>query len=134
MSIAYALEPDLPAEEFRAVLEASTLARRRPVEDPARLDEMLRNADIVVTARSDGALVGVARAISDFAFCTYLSEIAVDAEHQRKGIGKKLIEEVRKAGGPRCRLFLVAAPATGSYHPGIGMEHVPACWSLPRAE
>ena len=135
MAIKYALEPGLKAEEFRDVLVASTLGARRPVEDLARLDKMLRNAAIIVAARDEaGKLVGIARAISDFAYCTYLSDMAVDEEHQRQGIGKQLIAEVRKAGGPRCRLFLVAAPASGSYYPGIGMEHVPACWSLQRSE
>ena len=69
MPISYALEPDLSAEEFRTVLIASTLAQRRPVDDPARLDTMLRNADLIVTARDDGRLVGISRAITDFSYC-----------------------------------------------------------------
>ena len=41
---------------------------------------MLEHADIIVTARVTGQLVGVSRAVTDFAFCTYLSDLAVDAE------------------------------------------------------
>lgn len=59
MSIAYALEPELSAEEFRAVLIASTLGVRRPVDDLQRLDKMLRQADVIMTARDAGRLVGV---------------------------------------------------------------------------
>ena len=67
MSIVYALESKLSAAEFRAVLVASTLGERRPVDEPARLEDMLRNADVIVTARDNNRLVGVSRAITDFA-------------------------------------------------------------------
>jgi predicted N-acetyltransferase YhbS len=132
MPIAYALEPDLSAAEFRAVLVASTLAARRPVNDPDRLDEMLRNADIIVTARDAQRLVGVSRAITDFAYCCYLSDLAVDVAYQHHGIGKRLIEETRVRAGERAALILVAAPAAETYYPKIGMTHVPNCWSIPR--
>ena len=101
MDIAYRPEPDLSAEQFRDVLVASTLGERRPVGDLERLDAMLRNADIVITARAESRLVGVARAICDFAYCCYLSDLAVAAEHQRCGIGRKLLEMTRQAAGPQ---------------------------------
>src|SRR5580765_2507840 len=73
MAITYALEPELTAAEFRAILVASTLAERRPAEEPKRLELMLRRADIIVTARDGSRLVGISRAITDFAYCCYLS-------------------------------------------------------------
>ena len=83
MPVAYAVEPDLSAEAFRDVLIASTLGARRPVDDLARLDEMLRRADLIVTARDSALLVGVARSLTDFSYCCYLSDLAVAASHQR---------------------------------------------------
>ena len=62
MTIAYRLEPELSTTEFRSVLVASTLGQRRPIADEARLDAMLRNADVIVTARDGGALNTVASA------------------------------------------------------------------------
>ena len=56
----------------------STLAERRPVDEPETIRGMLANADIIVTARSGGLLVGISRAITDYSFCTYLSDLAVD--------------------------------------------------------
>jgi ribosomal protein S18 acetylase RimI-like enzyme len=131
--IAYALEPDLSAREFQSVLIASTLSERRPVADLDRLRQMLRNADIIVTARDQGLLVGISRAITDFSFCCYLSDLAVDAAYQRQGIGKRLIEETRVAAGECAALILVAAPAAESYYPGIGMAHLASCWTIPRS-
>jgi ribosomal protein S18 acetylase RimI-like enzyme len=133
MPIAYSLEPDLSAEEFRAVLIASTLGERRPVNDLQRLDRMLRQADLVVTARDGKRLVGISRAITDFSYCCYLSDLAVDVAYQRQGIGKRLIDETRKGAGELTSLVLVAAPAAESYYPGIGMQQRPSCWTLPRA-
>jgi ribosomal protein S18 acetylase RimI-like enzyme len=134
MAIVYAIEPDLSAEEFRAVLIASTLGERRPVDDLPRLHKMLRNADIIVTARDGGRLVGVSRAISDFVYCSYLSDLAVDAAYQRQGIGKRLIEETRAKTGDGVALILVAAPAAESYYPHIGMKQHKSCWIIPRTK
>ena len=133
MQIVYGLEPELSAQAFRDILVASTLAERRPADDVERLERMLRHADIILTARDGRRLVGVSRAITDFAYCCYLSDLAVDARYQRQGIGKRLIEETHRRAGELTTLLLVAAPAAASYYPRIGMTHVTRCWSIPRS-
>jgi predicted N-acetyltransferase YhbS len=130
--IIFSLESDLSAEAFRDILVASTLAERRPADDLARLDKMLRHADIIVTARDGDRLVGVARAVTDFSYCCYLSDLAVDIAYQRRGIGKRLIDETRRAAGENTTLILVAAPAAETYYAKIGMKHVASCWAIPR--
>lgn len=132
MQIIYALEPNLSAEAFRDVLIASTLGVRRPVDDLERLDQMLRNADIVVTARDLGRLVGISRSITDFAYCCYLSDLAVDGAYQRQGIGKRLIDETHRVAGNCTNLILVAAPAAETYYPKIGMKHLASSWGISR--
>lgn len=133
MPMVFSVEPTLSAEEFQSILRASTLAERRPAQDLDRLDKMLRHADLVMTARDAGRLVGVARAITDFSYCCYLSDLAVDAQYQRQGIGKRLIEETHRAAGQDTTLILVAAPAAETYYPRIGMKHLSSCWAIPRA-
>jgi predicted N-acetyltransferase YhbS len=130
--IVYAAEPDLPASQFRDVLVASTLAERRPVEDLERLDSMLRNADLIVTARDDGRLIGIARSITDHAYCCYLSDLAVDVAYQKQGIGRRLIAETHARAGAGTALILIAAPKAESYYPHIGMQHVASAWQIPR--
>jgi len=132
VSVEFSIEPALSAEEFQAILVASTLAQRRPFEDLERLDTMLRHADLIVTARDTGRLVGVSRAITDFSYCCYLSDLAVDVQYQRRGIGKRLIDETRLAAGLNTTLILVAAPTAEGYYPKIGMKHLSSCWSIPR--
>jgi predicted N-acetyltransferase YhbS len=132
MQIAYSLEPNLSVQEFRGILLASTLAERRPINDSKRLERMLRNADIIVTARDGERLVGVSRAITDFAYCCYLSDLAVDIAYQHQGIGKRLIAETRTSAGECSTLTLVSAPAAETYYPKIGMKYHASCWTIPR--
>jgi GNAT superfamily N-acetyltransferase len=131
--IQYRLEPQLTADEFIDVLRRSTLAERRPVDDLPRIEQMLRQADIVLTARTSvGLLVGISRAITDFCYCCYLSDLAVDQAHQGRGIGKQLILRTQEAAGPQAKLTLLAAPAARSYYPHIGMKPHDSCWQLER--
>jgi ribosomal protein S18 acetylase RimI-like enzyme len=132
MQIVYALEPHLSAQEFRDILVASTLAERRPVGDLERLERMLRHADLIVTARDGDRLVGISRAITDFSYCCYLSDLAVDVAYQHRGIGKRLIDETRTRAGECTTLILVSAPAAETYYPKIGMQHRASCWAIPR--
>jgi GNAT superfamily N-acetyltransferase len=124
----YQLEPDLDPQEFIDVLVRSTLAERRPVHDPDTIRGMLRHADLIVTARLDGLLVGVSRAITDFSFCTYLSDLAVDTAHQGQGIGRELLRRTHEAAGLHTTLYLVAAPKAETYYPHIGMTKHDSCW------
>ena len=128
--IQYAQEPSLDSGEFIDVLVRSSLAERRPVDDVERMRTMLRQADIICTARRDGRLIGVSRAITDFSYCTYLSDLAVDTAFQGQGIGKQLIENTHAAAGKQTRIILLAAPAAESYYPHIGMEQHHSCWMI----
>lgn len=133
-TVTYCLEPDLSPEEFIDVLVRSTLAERRPVHDHVTIRKMLRNADVVVTARNDGLLVGVSRAITDFAYCTYLSDLAVDERRQRQGIGRELIRRTHEAAGLHTTLILLSAPKARSYYPHIGMTPHESCWVIARKQ
>ena len=112
---------DLEVTAVIALLEASTLAARRPVDQPERIAKMLANANLVITAWHESKLVGIARSLSDFAYCTYLSDLAVDVAYQRQGIGKELMRRTQAAGAP-ATLLLFAAPAAVGYYPHVGFE------------
>lgn len=130
--IVYAVEPHLGADDFIDILRRSTLAARRPVDDPAVIAGMLAHAGVIVTARTpDRRLVGVSRAITDFSYCTYLSDLAVDVAYQRRGIGRELIRQTHAAAGSGTMLMLLAAPQAEAYYPHIGMRPHHSCWVLP---
>jgi ribosomal protein S18 acetylase RimI-like enzyme len=130
--IEYQLEPGLSPDEFIDVLVRSTLAERRPVHDRATIATMLAKADVVLTARDAGKLVGISRAITDFSYCTYLSDLAVDEQFQRQGIGRELIRRTHEITGLNTTLILLSAPAAINYYPHIGMTKHDSCWIIPR--
>jgi ribosomal protein S18 acetylase RimI-like enzyme len=132
MDVTYQLEPDLTPRDFIDVLVRSTLAERRPVQDAEVIQGMLSNADIILTARAEGKLVGVSRAITDLSYCTYLSDLAVDEAYQRRGIGRELIRRTHEAAGLGTMLILLAAPKARQYYPHIGMKYHDSCWIIPR--
>jgi GNAT superfamily N-acetyltransferase len=124
----FAAETTVSAEEFRTLLLASGLGVRRPVDDLVRLDAMLRNANVVLTARIDGVLVGIARAVTDFVFCCYLSDLAVHENAQGQGIGARLIEEVRKHVGPSVSVILNSVPESVGFYERTTMSPLPNCF------
>lgn len=121
--------PDLDLDEVAALYRASTLAERRPVDDAERFADMVRNANLVIVARIDGRLVGIARSITDGAYATYLSDIAVDVEFQHRGIGRDLIAKTREAA-PRAKIVLLSAPAATGYYPHIGFSAHNSAWVM----
>ena len=92
---------------------------------------MIQNANLVVTAWAESRLVGIARSLSDFAYCTYLSDLAVRQTHQRQGIGRELVRRTRQAGG-KAKIILLAAPLAVDYYPRLGFTQHPQAWTLDR--
>ena len=133
VDIGYSVEPSLQVEEFVDVLRRSTLAERRPVDHLPTMAGMLAHAGVLATARDpQGLLVGVSRAITDFTYCTYLSDLAVDVAFQRRGIGRELIRRTHAAAGLQTSLILLAAPKAETYYPHIGMLRHNSCWRIER--
>lgn len=128
--IHYRLGNDLNLDEVIELYAASTLGERRPINDRERMAAMLKNANLVVTAWEANLLVGISRALSDFSYATYLSDLAVRLSHQRRGIGKELIRQTQKAGGPQARVILLSAPAATNYYPHIGFTQHSSAWML----
>lgn len=105
---------------------------RRPVEDLPRLQKMLDQADITMTAWDGMRLVGIARAITDFSYCCYLSDLAVDKEYQNQGIGKELVKRVQERIGEEISLILLASPIAMDYYPKIGFQKIQNGYIIPR--
>ena len=121
MQIEYRIGNALDLDTVIDVYRDSTLGERRPVDDRARMQQMLERANLVVTAWDGDRMVGIARSLSDFCYATYLSDLAVRLQYQRKGIGKELIRRTQVAGG-KATILLFAAPAAVDYYPRVGFS------------
>jgi GNAT superfamily N-acetyltransferase len=129
--IQYLMERSISAAQLADVFQRSGISR--PVEDLERMGKMLAHANLLITAWDGDMLVGVARGLSDFSFCCYLSDLAVDAAYQTKGIGGELLRMTRELIGPQASLLLLAAPSAMPYYPKQGFNSVSNGWIIPRA-
>jgi predicted N-acetyltransferase YhbS len=128
--IRYQAGNELDLQQVIELYVASTLGERRPVNDLARMKEMLERANLVWTAWEGELLVGIARSLTDFVYATYVSDLAVRVSHQRTGIGKELLRRTKESA-PQASLVLLAAPAAAEYYSKVGFDHMPRAWMLP---
>jgi len=127
-------EKYLNPTEFGDVVERSGLAARRPVGEDQRIRAMFENDDIVVCAcGSAGRLIGVSRTLTGFAYCGNFSVLAVDADHQGRGIGRELTQRTHEAAGRGSNLVLLSALASAVLYPRAGLDKLYTCLGLPRA-
>jgi len=133
-AITFRVGNDLDLDELIELYAATSLGVRRPLDDRAAMTDMLRHANLIVTAWDGQLLVGIARSLADFSFTAYLADLAVRESHQHRGIGRDLIQHTREALGPHCKLVLLAAPLAVDYYPKLGFTQHMSAWTLDAHE
>ncbi len=132
--IRYRIGNDLDLDQVHELYRASTLGERRPIDDRAILADMIRHANLVVTAWEGEQMVGISRSLTDFTYVAYLADLAVRDTHQKLGIGRELIVRTRAEMGPRSMIVLLAAPAAVDYYPKLGFAKHGSAWVLRAGE
>ncbi len=130
MDIIYKVNEPISADQFIEVLKSSTLGERRPIGNLDCMAGMISNSNLLVTAWDGDKLIGVSRSVTDYHFACYLSDLAVDQDYQKKGIGKQLQKLTQAELGPECKLILLAAPDAHSYYKHIGFTPHNRCWVI----
>ncbi len=131
--IEYRIGAPIDVDTAIALYRRSTLGERRPVDRPEVFADMLKHANLTISAWHGERLIGIARSLTDFSYVAYLADLAVDAEYQQQGIGKQLIAETQSRLGPTCMIVLLAAPQANDYYPKLGFEHNPRAWMLKKS-
>ncbi|CAN5725074.1 GNAT family N-acetyltransferase [soil metagenome] len=129
-SIRYHTELRITPQQLAEVFDRSGI--NRPSTDLARMEQMLAHADLLVTAWDGEELIAVARALTDFCYCCYLSDLAVDRAYQQHGIGRKLLQTVQDKIGAQTALLLLAAPSAMAYYPKVGFTAADNAWIIQR--
>lgn len=130
MKIQFRINAALKATEVIEVFKSSGI--NRPVEDVGRIDLMFKNSNLVISAWDGIELIGIARSVTDYNYCCYLSDLAVKKEYQKTGIGKKLIELTQQTIGEQTMLLLLSAATAMEYYPKIGFEKVENGFTIKR--
>jgi ribosomal protein S18 acetylase RimI-like enzyme len=118
-----------PVEVVR-VFEASGITR--PTNDLPRIARMFAAPSLVISAWQSGRLVGVSRSLTDYCYCCYLSDLAVDKALQGQGVGKELIRRTQAVIGEEVSLILLSAPGAMSYYPAVGFQRAENAFVIRR--
>ncbi len=132
--ISYRTGNKLDVDAVIELYKSCSLGARRPSDDRPRMAAMLANANLVISAWEDELLVGISRSVTDFAYATYLSDLAVRESYQKRGIGRELIRLTQEAGGPTTTVILLSAPAAVNYYPRIGFTRHDSAWLIKGSE
>ncbi len=120
----------LDPQEVARVFDASGIGR--PTSDLPRIARMFAAPCLVISAWHEGKLVGVSRSLTDYAYCCYLSDLAVDSAFQGQGIGKELIRRTQAVIGDEVSLILLSAPNAMTYYPSIGFQQAENAFLIKR--
>ncbi|AOW85081.1 GNAT family N-acetyltransferase [Vibrio mimicus] len=134
MEVEYFVNRPITPEQFVDLLNRTTLGARRPTDNYECISGMLENADLLVSAWIGERLVGIARSVTDFHYCCYLSDLAVSEQIQSKGIGKELIRQTFVSLKKGCKLILLSAPQATEYYPQIGFKQHDSAWLMSDLE
>ena len=131
VGIEYQINECCTVEEVEEVFITSGI--RRPVGDLDRIQRMIDNSDVIITARDGKRLIGFLRAITDYSYCCYISDIAVNQDYQGLGIGKELIRLLRnKLGEEEIQYILTSAPKAVRFYEKIGFERADKAFVIKR--
>lgn len=123
---------NLPLEPKDIVRVFDSSGITRPTHDLARIARMFAGANLVISAWSDGVMVGICRALTDHSYCCYISDLAVAEDFQKLGIGKRLIQEVRDTVGDEVSIIIVSNPNAVSYYPKVGFSKTETGYIIKR--
>lgn len=130
LRVEYKINASISVDQFIDLLLRSSLSERRPIDDRECLQGMVTNSNLMVTAWDGEKLIGIARSMTDFNYACYLSDLAVDKQYQKSGVGRKMQAVTKEQLGEKCKLILISAPDANAYYEHIGYTNSERCWVL----
>jgi GNAT superfamily N-acetyltransferase len=103
------------------------------MDDLNLLARMISGSNLLITARAEGQLVGLLRGISDHCYRSFITDLAVSQDYQRKGIGRQLLTIAREQA-PEARLILFSAEDAAPFYENLGFHLHERCYQLKAGE
>lgn len=121
------LEYSISTNEFLEVVEA--VGWKTYSEE--QITKALRNTMYMVKATVDGKLAGIGRVVGDFSIVCMLSDICVKPEFQGKGIGLKIVNELKRLiedgvkEGEKMQIELIPTAGNEAFYERAGFKYKP---------
>ena len=116
----------LTPDEYIDFLKRTDLGSQYPKERFAeRIPRLLKHASISLIARNEkGRIVGVLLGLTDFAYWLYVTDLGVDRDYERQGIGRSLMKQAHEmAGGEKdIAVYLIANEHAIPFYEKLGMK------------
>lgn len=119
-------EERISSDEYIDFLKRTDLGSQYPKERfEERISKLVDNVSISLVARNENNLVvGVLFGLTDFAYWLYITDLGVDREYERQGIGKRLMKTAHQlAGGEKdIAVYLIANENAVPFYEKLGMK------------
>ncbi|MFN8284846.1 MAG: GNAT family N-acetyltransferase [Chitinophagales bacterium] len=132
MQIQYKTDITPTAEQVIELYDNSGLPR--PTNDAERIQKMLENSNLIITAWHNELLVGVSRCITDWVWSCYLADLSVRHEYKKEGIGKQLIDITKEKLGDQSMVLLLSVPSAMEYYPKVGFTKQESAFIINRTK
>ena len=121
------LEYSISVEEFLEMVES--VGWKTYSKD--QVEKALKNTMYMVKASIDGKLAGIGRVVGDYSIVCILTDICVKPEFQRKGIGLKITNELKRLietnvkQGEKMQIELTPTAGKESFYQKAGFKYRP---------
>lgn len=119
-------EERISAEEYIDFLKRTDLGSQYPKERfEERIEKLVKNTNISLIARNEkNEIVGVLFGLTDYAYWLYVTDLGVAYDHERKGIGKRLMRTAHELAGGESDIavYLIANENAIPFYERIGMK------------
>ncbi len=119
-------EERIVPEEYISFLKRTDLGSQYPKERfEKRIAKLVKTATISLVARNENDLiVGALFGLTDYAYWLYVTDLGVDRDYERQGIGRRLMKVAHdKAGGEKdIAVYLIANKNAVSFYEKLGMK------------
>ena len=119
-------EERLSAEEYIDFLKRTDLGSQYPKERfRQRIETLVSSVQISLTARDrENRLVGALFGLTDYAYWLFVTDLGVDRDRLRQGIGRRLMKTAHElAGGEKnIAVYLIANENAVPFYQAIGMK------------
>jgi len=120
LQISYKVNPELSIEQVLSIYDKSGLSRPK---DTRSVMNMIKNAQVIVTAWEGQQLVGFLRALTDFSFDCYINDLAVDKDYQHHGIGRELVLRLMELLDEKTLVFLISTPQATNFYTKMSFQN-----------
>ena len=119
-------EERLNGTEYIDFLKRTDLGSQYPKERfYERIEKLVKNVSISLVARNEkGLIVGVLFGLTDFCYWLYITDLGVDRNYERQGIGSRLMKKAHDiAGGEKdIAVYLIANDNAIPFYEKLGMK------------